>query len=214
MPIRSREICEPVKPALLAALRAQLGEGERLAWAASPQAESAAPEEPGAGKLEATAILVGGYATLGACVMGVVQGRWWWLLVPLVMLALGVLVYLSSRWIAARAELVRAGTVYAFTTRRALILQTYPKLHVQALALAAISDVSVIDERAAWPSLQLHASPSLIFQRIPEPERARSQLLRMLRDPQAAEQEMAAAEAYALQMRELMVRSAPSTQSS
>jgi hypothetical protein len=214
MPIRSREICEPVAPALLAALRAQLEDGERLAWAASPQAATPAPEAPGAGKLEMAAILIGGYATLGACVMAVEQRRCSWLLVPAALLAVGVAAYLIARWLKARAHAARAGTVYGFSTRRAWVVQTYPKLHVEALALEAITDVSVIDREAEWPSLQLHAPSRMIFEHIPEPDRARAQLLRMMRDPKAAEQEMAAAETYAAQMRQLMVRSVPSAQRS
>jgi hypothetical protein len=213
MPIRSRELCEPVKPALLAALRAQLEAGERLAWAASPQAATPAKEAPGAGKLEMAAILVGGYAMLGSGVMAVVQGRWSWLLVPAVLLALGVFAHLVARWLEARVESARVGTVFGFTTRRALVVQTYPKLHVRALALEAITDVAVIEQEDEWPSLRLHARSSLVFERIPEPERARAQLQRMMRDPKAAEQEMAAAETYATQMRQLMVRSLPSTRS-
>ena len=56
MATRSR-IPEPVKPALLAAVRAQLAQGEHLVWAESPGPEPIDPEQPGLGKLESVGIV-------------------------------------------------------------------------------------------------------------------------------------------------------------
>ena len=62
-------ITQPLKPALLIALRAQLAEGERLAWAGSPERAAFEPRDEGVGKLDALMILGGGYATIGSLVM-------------------------------------------------------------------------------------------------------------------------------------------------
>ena len=200
---------DPLTPALLAALRAQLTADERLAWAASPEPAAFARKSRGVGTRDALVILGGGYATIGAVVMALRTGHWLWLSVPITLLACGVAWFLIARWIQGRARKSRAGTAYALTTRRALILETYPSRAVRALALEEITDVTLHDERGAFADLWLCTSArpaGLILYGIPEPERARKQLLRVIRDPQATAQEIAAAEAYAMAMSRLMPR--------
>ena len=122
---------------------------------------------------------------------------------------LGVLGFLVKRWIEQRARRSVEGTVYGLTTRRALIVNTYPALVVEALPIDAISDLTVSDVRGDVGDLCLRTAQRptpLVFRGLAEPERARTQLLRVIRDPLAAEQEVAAAEAYAMQMQRLMVR--------
>ena len=206
---------DPLTPQLLAAVRAQLAAGDRLAWAACP--EPAAFEPPAQVRArarrrwDALGIVGGGYLTLGAAVMALRSGRWSWLFVPITALLIGVLVYFMAKRNRDRAQRAVTGTVYALTTQRALIVRTYPVLEVQALAMDAIADVKVINKhpRADLADLGLAAaetSQALVFRGIPEPERARSQLLRVIRDPRSTDQELAATEAYAAAMRQLMVR--------
>lgn len=202
---------DPLTPALLAALRAQLASDERLAWAASPEPAAFARKSRGVGKRDAVAILGGGYATIAAVVMALRTGHWLWLSVPLSLVACGVAWFLTARWIQVRARKSRAGTAYALTTRRALILETHPSRAVQALPLEEITDVRLQNERGAFADLWLcttttSSSAGLVLRGIAEPERARTQLLRVIRDPQATEQEIAAAEAYSMAMSRLMPR--------
>lgn len=210
---RPRLFSEPVKPALLAALRAQLAEGERLAWAESPEPAAFEPEDKprGVGKWEALVILGGGYATLSAALMAVRSGRWLWLSIPLALVVLGVAGFFGQRALKARARRAIEGRVYGLTTRRALILDTYPKLAVQALSLDAISDVKILAHHGAFADIgfeQAQGTAQLMFRAIEEPERVRRQLLHVIRDPQGSEQQILAAEAYAQQMQQLMQRSA------
>lgn len=208
MATRSR-IPEPVKPALLAALRAQLAQGEHLVWAESPGPVPIDPEQPGLSKMESVGIVGGGYALLGSCVLALVTGQWLWLSVPIALLALGLAWFAVARWIKLRATKSAEGTIYGFTTRRALIVRTYPALAVRELPVAAITDVSAGDERDDSTDLVLRAataSETFVFERVFEPQQARTQIMRVMRDPQGAEEQIAASEAYASQMKQLMVR--------
>jgi hypothetical protein len=211
MATRSR-IPEPVKPALLAALRAQLAQGEHLVWAESPGPEPIDPEKPGLSKMESVGIVGGGYALLGSCVLAVITGQWLWLSVPIALLAVGLASFAIARWMKARATKSTEGTIYGFTTRRALIVRTYPALAVRQLPVAAITDVAVSEDRDDSTDLVLQAataSETLVFERVFESQHARTQIMRVMRDPQGAEEQIAASEAYALQMKQLMVRRSP-----
>lgn len=204
---------DPLTPELIAALRAQMAPDERLAWAASPEPAAFPRKLRGAGKRDAIAILGGGYATIGAVVMVLKTGHWLWLSVPLSLFACGVVWFLAVRWIQARVRKTRAGTAYALTTRRALILQTYPRRAVQALPLAELTDVTLHDARGAFADLCLSTASSsagIVFAGVAEPEKARKQLLRVIRDPQGTEREIAEAEAYSMAMSRLMSGSMPS----
>src|SRR4051794_35640672 len=121
----SRSTSDALTPQLIAALRAQLAPGERLAWAACPEPAAFEPTTAGAEKWEGVTILGGGYARLGACVAALCTGQWRWLSVPIALLVFGVLGYFVASRIKARARKAVAGTVYALTTRRALIMHTY-----------------------------------------------------------------------------------------
>jgi hypothetical protein len=199
----------PSMPAPVAALHAQLAEGERLAWVASPEPSVCEPKARRTEKWDSVAILGGGYSTLAAGVMAVRTGHWLWLSIPISFLGIGVLVYLVARWMNVRARRSLEGTVYGVTTRRALIVHTYPALAVQTLPLAAIADITTIDKRGDFADLRLDAtsaSAGLLFQGVARAERARHQLMRVVRDPQGTEQELAAWESYASSMRHLAVR--------
>lgn len=194
-----------MSPELLAALRAQLIPGERLAWAASPE-PLAFKRSRDTAKWDRVVILGGGYATLGSTVAAFATGRWWWLALPLSLLVLGVAAYLISNWFKARAQRSLEGTVYGLTTRRALIIQTYPAPTVKVLPIETITDLSLTDPRGSFADLTLSTSTAptaLVFSGLPEPERTRTQLMRVIRDPQAAEQEIAASEAYSMAMHQL-----------
>lgn len=206
---RSRSIAAPVNAAPVDALRAKLAEGEYLAWAASPEAGALTRGRRGGGKLEAIVIVGGGYAILAACVAAVHTQQWLWLCAPLALL---VFAYYAIRTIRERARKAIEGTVYGLTTRRALILQTYPAPKLQELPIAAIEDVTIGEGRDNAADLRLQtadASASLILQRISEPQRARAQLLRVIGDPDGTGQEIAAGEAYAMQMRQVMAGNMP-----
>jgi hypothetical protein len=209
MSTRSRKIADPVTPALLGALRAQLTEGERLAWAASP--EPLAFERATRGrKWDAVAILGGGYMAIGSCVAALSTGQRLWFSLPIAFLVLGVSAYLIASWIEARARNSLVGTVYGLTTRRALIIQTYPALAVQQLQIAAITNVIAMDARGDFADLCLRTSSALealMFRGLPEAESARMLLMRVIRDPQGTEQQIAAAEAHSLAMHQLATRS-------
>lgn len=209
MAARSRKISEPVKPALLAALRAQLEQGEHLAWAACPEPPS--ERESGSRKLDAIVIVGGGYALIGACVMAFRSGQWLWLSLPVGLVALGLAIYSVVHAMKTRARKSIEGTVYGFTTRRALLVRTYPVLSVRALPIDSIASVSVRDvhDDVGDVCLQSSGSEPCVFERVLEAEGARTQIERVMRDPKATEEQIAAAETYALQMRQLMVRSVP-----
>jgi hypothetical protein len=202
---RSRTHSEPVAPELLAALRAQLTEGERLAWAESPE-PLAFKRSDGRGKWDRVVILGGGYATLGSTVAALGTGRWWLFALPISLLVLGAVAYLVSRWFEARAQRTLEGTVYGLTTRRALLLQTYPASRMKALPIEAITDLVLTEARGSFADLTLctaDAPAALVFRGLPDAERTRAQLLRVVRDPKAAEQEIAASEAYSMAMHQL-----------
>ncbi len=202
----SPRVSEPLQPALLGALRAQLTPGERLAWAASPEPLAFARADEGADKWERATILGGGYVLLGSCVAAFVTGRWLWLAAPLCLIVLGVTGYFVARHLEVRAQRSLAGTVYGLTTRRALIVHTYPALKVQALPIEAITDVVSRDARDPFGDLcfSTAAAPAgFVFPGLAQPERAREQLLRVIRDPRAAEEEIAASEAYSMAMHQL-----------
>lgn len=210
MASRFRGIAAPLKPDLLKILREQLTEGERLAWATSPDPRAMAGKPRSAERRDAVAILGGGYATLGAVVMALKTKQWLWLLVPLVLIALAATIYLVARWLRSRARWRVEGTVYGITTRRALIIHTYPTLSVETLPIESITDVTVGEARDDCADLILRARSNIFtFRKIDEPERSKSQIMRVMRDPKTTEQEILAAEAYATQMRQLMVKSGP-----
>ena len=206
MPPRTR-IGDPLAPSLLDALRAQLAEGERIAWAASSEPAAFLSEKRGIGKWETVAILGGGYALLGAGVVAFRTGQWLWMCVPLALLVIGVASYLVASRIKARARKTREGTVYGVTTRRVLIVQTYPDVSVQALPLGAVTDVTLSDERGDFADLCVHTAETptaFVFRALIEAERARTQILKVVRDPQGTDEQIAAAESYALMMRQMM----------
>jgi hypothetical protein len=194
-------------------LRARLPEGERLAWAISPEPAAFEPEKPGIGRWETLGILGGGYATLAAVVAVVRTGQWLWVVAPIAVFALVGIGYAISRRIQERALRVVLGTVYSLTTRRALVVRTYPEFALlQELPIERIADISIVNKRGELADLNVvttDAAAALCFRGVVDPDRARSQLLRIIRDPKATEQEMAAAAAYMQQMRQLVTRPAP-----
>lgn len=195
-----------VSPELLPIVRAQLREGERLAWGMSPEPAAFAPKARRKGIWDAVAILGGGYAAIGSGVMAFRHGQWLWMLLPLTLLLAGVLVYFAVERIKARERRRIEGTVYALTTRRALLIHTFPTLTVQAIGIEAISDVLVDNARPPFGDLMLTTSSEstgLAFRGLFEPESARTQLLRVIKDPGAAEQQIAASERYMMAMRQL-----------
>jgi hypothetical protein len=212
---RSRSIPDPLSPALLEALRAQIGPGERLAWAARPEpAAFERNEKRGIGKWETGAILGGGYALLGSGAVALRTGQWLWLSIPIALVALGGLGYFVASRIKARAQRSLAGTVYGFTTRRALLVRTYPALAVRAVPIEAITDITLTDERGDFADLCFRTTDTqedLVFRGLPEAERSRTQLLRVVRDPQATDQEIAASEAYAAAMHQMRRMSRPAS---
>jgi hypothetical protein len=195
-----------VSPELLPVVRAQLKEGERLAWGMSPEPAAFVPKARRKGAWDAVAILGGGYAAIGSSVMAFRSGQGLWMLLPLSLVLLGVSVYLTTERLKARDRRRLEGTVYALTTRRALIVQTYPRVSVQALPIAEITDVTLADARQQFADLTLTtnaASTGLVFRGIFAPESARSQLLAVIRDPGLAEQQIAASERYMMAMRQI-----------
>jgi hypothetical protein len=198
-----------VSPQLLPILRAQLKEGEGVAWGMSGDPAAFEPEERRKGLWDAVAILGGGYAAVGSAVATFRSGQWWWMLLPLSLVVLGVLAYFLVERIKAREEERVVGTIYALSTRRALIVRTVPTLTVQALPIEAITDITVDKQRKGFGDLTIItsvASTGLVFRGAPEPEEARTHMLKMLRDPGAAEQQIAASERYMLQMQLLARR--------
>jgi hypothetical protein len=193
-----------VSPHLLAFARAQLTEAERIAWAMCPEPAACPPKARRKG-LGAVVILGGGYATLGAIWTALRSGNWLWLTVPLGLLLLGALAYLVVRRLEARRIRTLEGTVYVLTTRRALVVNTYPALSVQTLSIASISDVTLSDARGPFADLSLSSAPglaSMVFRGIFEPEQARTQLLRVVRDPSGTDRQIADSERYLMAMRQ------------
>jgi hypothetical protein len=202
---RARGISEPLNPALLATMRAQLAEGERLAWAAAPEPAGFELEVQGSEKLDAVVILGGGYATLGAAVMALRTGQWLWMSIPLALLVVGVLAFLVARWIKGRARKAVEGTVYGLSTRRAMIVNTFPRFSLQSFEIGTISDITLAADAGEFADVVLQPA-GVVFRAIAEPERARNQLLRVIRDPAGVEQEISVAEAYAMEMQKLIAR--------
>jgi hypothetical protein len=203
-----RSASAPLPPDLLRAVRAQLQEGERLAWAGSPQPAAFERKSAGRVKWDAMVILGGGYATLAACVVAFRTEQWWWLFVPLAVVTIGGFAYFTARQIKARARRAIEGTVYGLSTRRALIVETYPELRVRALPIESITDVTLSDARGDFADLGFAtANPTdFAFRGVPEAERTRTQLLSVVRDPQTTDQQIAAAEAYSMAMHQMRAK--------
>ena len=194
-----------VSPELLPIVRAQLTEGEGVGWAMSAEPVAFVSEKRRKGIWDAVAILGGGYAAVGSAVATFRSGQWWWMLLPLSLVVLGVLAYFAVERIKARERKRIEGTVYALTTRRALLIRTFPTLTVQALPLEAITDVVLDNVRQVFGDLTLttsSAATGLVFRGVFEPENARTHMLKVLRDPGAAEQQIAASERYMMAMRQ------------
>jgi hypothetical protein len=194
-------------PELIRAVRAQLQEGERLAWAGGPEPAAFERKSSRRVRWDAMVILGGGYATLAACVVAFRTEQWWWLFVPLFIVTLGGFGYFAASRIKARARRKIEGTVYGLSTRRALIVETYPELRVRAIAIESITDVILSDPRGDFADLgfgENHAD--FVFRGLPEAERTRSQLLSVVRDPQATDQQIAAAEAYSMAMHQMRAK--------
>lgn len=192
-----------VSPELLAVVRAQRKEDERIAWAMCPDPEAFAPSEKSlkrAKRWDATAILGGGYTALAAGAMTLRSGDFRWLFIPAALLLIVVVAYGIAWWRRARERSAIEGTVYVLTTRRALTLHTYPKLQVQEFALDAIADVVVTSQQHDLGEVSFlsksTAAPLMVFRGVYEPERARKQMLKVLGDPGAAAREIANSEAY------------------
>ena len=64
-----------MSPALVDAVRAQLAQDERLAWAATPEPRAFARKPRAGGMRDAALILGGGYAAIGSCVAALRTGR-------------------------------------------------------------------------------------------------------------------------------------------
>lgn len=198
-----------VSPELLPIVRAQLQEGEGVAWAMSPEPAAFVPEKRRKGVWDAVAILGGGYAAIGSAVATFRSGQWLWMLLPFSLLLLGVFTYFAAERIKARERKRVEGTVYALTTRRALTIRTFPTLSVQALPIEAITDIAVDNVRQVFGDVTLTtsaASTGLVFRGVFEPEAARTHMLKVLRDPGAAEQQIAASERYMMAMRQFAGR--------
>jgi len=196
----------PVSPELLPIVRAQLKEGEGVGWAMSAEpAAFALGKKPRTGVWDAVAILGGGYAAVGSTVATFRSGQPLWMLLPLTLVVLGVLTYFAVERIKARERKRVECTVYALTTRRALLIHTFPKLTVQALPIEAITDVVLDNVREVFGDLTLTtsaASTGLVFRGVFEPEQARKDMQKLLRDPSGAEQQIAASERYMMAMRQ------------
>ena len=199
-----------VSPALLPIVRAQLAEDERLAWGMSAEPAAFAPKKRPRGLWDAIAILGGGYAVIGSGVMTFRHGQPLWMLLPLSLVVLGVLAYFVVERLKTRERKRIAGTVYVLTTQRALLIRTFPSLSVQALPIASIVDIALDNPRKAFADLTLStgATPpvSMVFGGVFEAERARTQMLAVIRDPSAAEQHLAASERYLMTMRQFARR--------
>jgi len=198
-----------VSPELLPILRAQLKEGEGVAWAMSGEPAAFVIERRRKGIWDAVAILGGGYAAVGSAVATFRSGQWLWMLLPLSLLLLGVFTYFVVERVKAREQKRIEGTVYALTTRRALLIHTFPALTVQALPIDQITDIAVANVREVFGDLTLTtsaASTGMVFRGVFEPESARTHMLNMLRNPSAAEQQISASERYMMAMRQFAGR--------
>jgi hypothetical protein len=192
-----------VSPELLAVVRAQRKEDERIAWAMCPDPEAFAPSEKSskrAKRWDATAILGGGYAGLAAGAMTIRSGDFRWLLIPLALFLLVMGAYAVVWWRRARERRTIEGTVYVLTTRRAMILQTYPAVRFREISIDSIADVALTNQQYELADLEFTAktsgAPLMVFRGVSEPERARKQIMKVLGDPGAADREIANSEAY------------------
>lgn len=192
-----------VSPELLSVVRAQRKEDERIAWAMCPDPEVFAPSEKTqkrAKRWDATAILGGGYAALGAGAMTIRSGDFRWLLIPVAVLLVVVVAYGVAWWRRARRQRAIEGIVYVVTTRRALTLHTYPAVQVQDAPLDTIADISVSNPLYELGDLvftdKASGAASMVFRGVYEPERAQKQIMKVLGDPGRADRELANSEAY------------------
>jgi hypothetical protein len=171
-----------------------------------PALEAFTPKKRRKGFWDALAILGGGYAVIGATVMTFRSGNGLWMLGPMSLVLLGVLVYLAGERLEARRRRGVEGTVYVLTTLRALILHTYPKLSVHPFPIEAIADVALMEQGRDFADLSLNTASGaagLVFRGVPDPESAREQLLRVVRDPGATDRQIAASERYMMAMRQI-----------
>jgi hypothetical protein len=198
-----------VSSALIHSVRAQLQQDERLAWAMCP--EPLAFERPAVRRkgLDALVILGGGYATLASIWMALRHGNAFWLAVPISIVLVGILVYLLAQRRKARGVRILENTVFVLTTRRALIVRMFPRGSVHALPIESITDVTLSDPRRECADLNLVTAESpagLVFAGVHDPERARTHLMSVIRDPGAADREIAASARYMAAMQQLVRR--------
>lgn len=195
-----------VAPELLTELRTHLAEGERVAWAQSPIPEAFAKPPRRKSRWDAVVILGGGYATLASVYMALRNGAWYWLGLPISLILLGVAVYFGMQALERRKRYKLIGTAYAVTTRRALILRVYPDDEIESLDLDAIAEVALTNESEYFADVKFVGKAEgrgLVFAGIDEAKRALMHIQRVLRDPKAADAELAHSEAYFKAMRGL-----------
>jgi hypothetical protein len=192
-----------VSPELLAVVRAQRKQDERIAWAMCPDPEAFAPSEKSlkrSKRWDAVAILGGGYAALAAGAMTIRSGDFRWLLIPLALFLLIMSAYAVVWWRRARDQRAIEGTVYVLTTRRAMTVHAYPKVNVQEIPIEPIADVVITPMPYELADLTFTAkesgAPLMVFRGVSEADRARKQIMKVLGDPHAADREIANSEAY------------------
>lgn len=198
-----------VSPDLLAALRTQLAEGERVAWAQCPEPEALLqdPAPRRKGFWDAVVILGGGYATIGSIWMALRSGAWWWLTLPITLILLAVAAYLLVQARERRKLRAVLCTAYAVTPRRALILRTYPERGVESIELDQIAEVALINQGEYFGDLSFvrkSGGPALVFAGLIESKRAHTHVSQVLRDPKGADEQLAHSEAYLKAMRGMM----------
>ncbi|HET8938402.1 MAG TPA: hypothetical protein VFN67_33390 [Polyangiales bacterium] len=195
-----------VAPELLTELRTRLAEGERVAWAQSPIPEAFEKPPRRKGIWDAVVILGGGYATLGSIYMALRSSVWYWLALPISLILIGVAGYFGMQALERRKRYRLIGTAYAVTTKRALILRVFPNDELESLDLETIADVALTNEREYFADLKLVGKAEdrgLVFEGVDEAKRALMHIQRVLRDPKAADAELAHSEAYFKAMRSL-----------
>jgi hypothetical protein len=180
-------------PALEAALRTQVPNGERIVWVGRPSVAHSVARAARAGWQRAT-ILAGGYSLLIGGVATWITGQLAWMALPAVCLITCALGLRAEHQRGVRLADVLDHTAYALTTRHAMVVQSRPTVLLRSLPLSDVEPV-----RQAGPDPDVSdlvfkpgaGTPPLVFADLADTSDAQELVNRLKAAPEVMEQQFA-----------------------